>query len=141
MAFTWRNITKGQSIMSVQDFNDVQESADVLADNLGVSRYSWSLFPLNQGEQIRVSHLDELRSGLDYIDDENVCAAEQSNCTQNSDNVGDDANNTTYDGAIRNGQQNDDGTDNSNNSPYNNNRSDLGSDKSDRRLKENIIYL
>lgn len=93
MAFSWRAVTQGQTEIIKKDFTNVKGACDIIADKIGISRYTWTVFPISDRDKMRFSQLQELRDALDYLDDNNTCSSE--NASDNTSDDGDD--NTTVD--------------------------------------------
>jgi len=107
MAFSWRQVTAKEKIKK-QHFNEIAEAVDELADGISLAHWSWSELPVGT-EPIKVKHhLTELQGALDYVDDANICSAENvDNGTDQSQNTSADATEQLTDNAAFDGGHDD----------------------------------
>jgi hypothetical protein len=89
MAFIWTSVSAGTKEITTH-VNEAKDNVDTLADNLGVSQYSWSEMPVVQDEEVGQSQIQELQDATDYIDTVNICSAENAGYDTAID-AGDDA--------------------------------------------------
>jgi hypothetical protein len=75
MAFVWASVSSGK-IAETTHINEAKDNVDTLADNLGVSQYSWSKMPVSQDEAVDQTQIQELQDATDYIDSVNICSSE-----------------------------------------------------------------
>jgi len=75
MSFTWTSVTQSVTKVAPGHLNEIKTATDTLSGKLGVGNYSWSgRFPLSQNSKVSYADLNELRSGLNYVHDSNICA-------------------------------------------------------------------
>ena len=85
MSFVWTTITAGVTEAQAAHMNQIKSNVDILATNLGIALYGWVNYPISIDTIIRATpHVSELRSGLDYIHNNNFCSSE---CTLNYTSV------------------------------------------------------
>ena len=111
MAFGWSPVTQGVTKAKKQHLNEIKNATDSLASDLGIGSYSWTHLPIERGEKILYNQLTDLRSGLDYVHDNNTCSADYTSVNTGDDTTDNITDNNTDD-------YNEDGT---YHSPYYNN--------------------
>ncbi|MCJ7450681.1 MAG: hypothetical protein MUP58_02990 [Candidatus Nanohaloarchaeota archaeon QJJ-9] len=99
MAFTWNeDINQGSRIES-EDLNEIKNNLDHLADEIGISPYSWANLPVSSGQPVKGDEPKELRDATDYTHDNmhsNYNSTDDSdysedNATVNSTNLSDNS--------------------------------------------------
>jgi hypothetical protein len=77
MPFTWDDSTTMGSFLKKNFLREVKENTDWLADQLGISHFSWSeLSNINSIIFIRDEIYDEIQDAVDYILDNMLCTSE-----------------------------------------------------------------
>lgn len=77
MPFTWDDSTTMGSFLKKSFLREVKENTDWLADQLGISHFSWSeLSNINSIIFIRDEIYDEIQDAVDYILDNMLCTSE-----------------------------------------------------------------
>ena len=89
MAFVWTPVSAGKVAITTH-VNEAKDNVDTLADNLGVSQYSWSEMPVAADEQEGQVQIQELQDSTDYIDSVNTCSSENAG-HDNTIETGDDS--------------------------------------------------
>jgi len=78
MSFSWTSVTQGETKLQPAHFNEVQTNTNTLCSGLGIGNYSWSQLPVVANTLVEYEDLAELKSGLDYVHNNNVCIAHRS---------------------------------------------------------------
>ena len=73
MSFSWTPITALTTVATAGHMNEIQNNTNILADNLGIGRYGWSLLPVYASNPIRAAQVTQLQAALNYIDSQNYC--------------------------------------------------------------------
>lgn len=68
MAFVWSVIVAGTTKILATHANEIMTNANTVADNLGIAHYTWTNLPVSISEIITAVQGQEIRSGLDYLD-------------------------------------------------------------------------
>lgn len=77
---SWTSLTAGVTVIDANHWNEVEAAVDHMQETLvtngcSLSAYSWTMFPVSVGSVILRDNLLELRQGIDYVNTNNVCSA------------------------------------------------------------------
>lgn len=71
MAFDWETLDK----IRYDDYIRIKNNIDLTAYNIGFNQFNWQR-EVNQGDEVEANDVIELREAIDYLDDQNYCALE-----------------------------------------------------------------
>lgn len=104
MGFSWTPINVGDKTKA-DHYNEVKTNIDTVYSDLALTPRSWTEFPVSVSNHIRSAESQELRTAIDYADDQNYCRDHNGTYHAPVDSVDKEGVDASYDLAIYSGEE------------------------------------
>ena len=76
MGWSWSETIEQGLAIKRDHFQETKGAINSISNDLQISEFNWQELPVNVGDFIKTSHIEELQDATDYINDWNYCHGE-----------------------------------------------------------------